>query len=442
MTCCQHNHDHEHEDFHAPAPPPTDPAARSLTDALRVSFRLLAVIMVFVVIAFAMTGVQSIEPQEQGIIKVFGRYVGVAKPGLVYNWPFPIGEIEIVPVREETITIDDFWMLELPDERAVELSARRVNQGGLRPGWDGMLITGDRNLLHVRLTCNYVIQEPLTVRMQAADLGELVRTAVCTAAIRAAATRTADGIWTAEQSEFVNDIRTEAQRQLRALLMIDDPSREGVTITKVFLARNSMSVPLAALETYNAAQQALTLKNQLISSAKGDAETTVNEAAGASYRALVGEPYEQLAQAEIELAQAGGNYDLIGQYNRARQAGEQVPAEALLDRIDEVLLSSATSGEASRLLAEARAEKTDKIEQARSRYQRYAELLSEFSKSPDFLIQRHWAEVREAILESPLVEKVYIPPSDQKAVFHVNRDPEITRQIERELLKSQPKANP
>jgi len=432
-NCPHHHHHHDDQESHPPAAAPMDPAAKSLTDALRVSFRLLGAIMVFVLIAFAFTGVQSVEPQERGIVKVFGRYVGVAQPGLAYNWPFPIGEIEIVPVREETMAIEDFWLHELPNQRTQELSERRAPRGGLRPGWDGMLISGDRNLLHVRLNVTYTVQDPMLVRLQVTNLEELIRTAVCNAAIRAASTRTADGILRTEKDAFLDDIEQVAEAGLRKLMGIEDPGVEGVAITDAFLAgQNALTVPLAALQAYNAEQQARTQKNQAISAAKGEAETIVNEAAGASYRALVGEPYEQFDAPTPE-----GDYDLIGQYNLARQTAREDEAGELLNRIEVVLLSTVTSGEASRIIAQARAEKTDRIEQARSRYQHFAELLGEFRKSPEFLIQRHWAGVREAILDSPEVEKIYIPPSDQTAVFRINRDPEITRQIERERLRTE-----
>ena len=93
----QHDHGpggHDHND--AVPSPGSDPGGKSLSDALRVSFGLLAVIMAFMIIGFLMTGLQSIESNEVGIVKVFGRVVRTAQPGLTYNWPFPIGEIEIV----------------------------------------------------------------------------------------------------------------------------------------------------------------------------------------------------------------------------------------------------------------------------------------------------------------------------------------------------------
>ena len=121
-----HPHHHpEHEVEHVPSE--TDPASRSLADALRVSFALLTFIMVVVALFYLGTGVATIEPHQAGIKKVFGKRVGpVAREGLAYTWPFPIGEIELVSIKEQKLSIDDFWLHETPEDKTKELSARRA----------------------------------------------------------------------------------------------------------------------------------------------------------------------------------------------------------------------------------------------------------------------------------------------------------------------------
>ncbi|MFW6062081.1 MAG: hypothetical protein ACOC93_04660, partial [Planctomycetota bacterium] len=157
MTCCNDHHDHEPD---LDAQQSQDPAGQSLANALRVSFRLLSVIMVLVVLAFFGTGVENVEEGQVGLKKVFGRVTGEVSPGLRLNWPFPIGEIELISTKQKTLAIDEFWMHETPEMASVtSLSekARKVREDGLRPGWDGALLTGDRNLYHVKLACSYQV---------------------------------------------------------------------------------------------------------------------------------------------------------------------------------------------------------------------------------------------------------------------------------------------
>jgi GMP synthase (glutamine-hydrolysing) len=57
---CDHGHHHSHERFE-----PTDPAQKSLADAMRVSFMILKVIMFLMLIAYLGTGIFIVEPQEK-----------------------------------------------------------------------------------------------------------------------------------------------------------------------------------------------------------------------------------------------------------------------------------------------------------------------------------------------------------------------------------------
>ncbi|HUS91148.1 MAG TPA: hypothetical protein VM695_04825 [Phycisphaerae bacterium] len=135
-----------------------DPASQHLAEALRTSFRLLAGVMVLGVLAFLAMGFRFVRPGEAALHRVFGRVVGVTSEGLAYNWPSPIGTIEKVNVGERTITLDEFWMNETKKDRLQpDLRKRDAPAGGLRPGWDGAALTGDRALLHMRLKCTYVI---------------------------------------------------------------------------------------------------------------------------------------------------------------------------------------------------------------------------------------------------------------------------------------------
>lgn len=451
----------DRDEFRSPsevATPEIDPAAQSLADALRVSFRLLGIIMIFVLVAFLLTGIESIEPQEQGIVKVFGRVVGTAEPGLAYNWPFPIGEIEIIKVQERTVIVDDFWMHETPQDRAKKDLLSRQSSGVLVPGKDGALLTGDRNLLHVKLACSYIIRESLAYkkgiaierwgekrekdRQDAQDdrrsdeeksFEEVLRAIICNVAIKAAARRTADSIQRDEQAEFLREIRDGTEAELRVLLGVDDSGWEGITIRKILMGNKT--VPLRALRAYGEAQSASTNKGKKIKAAKAEAVTILNAVAGPNYRLLVGDLY-----GPATAARASGKPDesiktgLIQQYNAARRSGDKVAAATLLGRIDKELLSSTTLGEASRILTEAQADKTSTIEQAKGRYRRFSQLLPEFKRSPEFFMQRLWVTAKEEILNSPLVEIIYLPRGQRKMVLEIRPDPRIQKGIKREQI--------
>ncbi len=420
----QHNTDPNEPHLPVITAPETDPAAKSLADALRVSFRLLGVIMIFVVIAFLMTGLETIEPQEKGIVKVFGKATRVAEPGLAYNWPFPIGEIEIVEVQEKSIEINDFWKAEARGERGKNLLDQKIR--GLDIERDGTLLTGDRNLLHVRLGCNYVIKDPLICAMRIGDVEQALRSVICNVAIKAAAVQTADGI-RRKEDEFHREVQQQAEVELAKLLGLAPTDPEAIAFT---VTMPQKSVPQMALQADQRAQRAKQGMDAAINSAKADAQATLHEAAGPRYALLVGERNE--IQGETDAPKGPG---LIYQYETTRRAGKAAEAAILLDQIDLALVSPETSGSAARIIAMAQADKINTVEQAKSRYRRFAELLPEYRKSPEFFLARHWAEAREEILSSPLVAKVYITPGKQKFVLRISPDPQMRKEIQQEEMK-------
>ncbi len=467
----------------------TDPAGEHLSAALRTSFRLLGAAMVLGVVAFLAVGFQFIQPGEVAIRTVFGRVVGVTPEGLAYNWPAPIGRIEKISIKEQTISVDDFWMNETPDEKAKDLRDRTAPPGGLRPGWDGALLTGDRNLLHMRLKCNYAItrtydlpwndpelaRHPVIVLMRGSpspsetveaarkrahaenadpvvqrfldkadparcladvvkssmfassvnpalyyrvnvlDGKRTVHSVLCAAAIRAAATRTADGLQRTQRGAFERDVMDVAQQQL-------DTLKSGILVRSVKVTDSTW--PLATLPDYDAAQSAVQQAETLKSQARSLAVTLLNSTAGIdAARILVGDSSSG--------AQADANTNLIGQYNDAVSRDDDQAAAALLEKIDNVLVSDATTGAARAFLSSAAAYRTDTIQAVKKRVTDFLQRLPAYEKNPSFAMNRWWDEAREEILSNPTAEKHYITESDQKIILRLNRDSEIIRQARR-----------
>ena len=445
---------HEHEPiFPAGSPASDDPAARSLADALRLSFRLLTAIMIFVVLAFLLTGLKTIEPNEVGIVTVFGRVVRTAQPGLTYNWPFPIGEIEEVLTSERKLIVENLWMHETERDKATPLAQRRSQGKGLRPGWDGAVLTGDRYLLHVKLGCSYRVADPVAFGKYAQDaytarypgakdaqiiqpVDETIRSAVCSAAVRAAATQTTDGLLGREQGSFTREVRKLAEAALRDMAT-------GLTIVRLELGASRW--PLEANAAYLAAQSASSNADRLKSEARSKAEEVLRKAAGENYEKLVGVPW-RIGEAGGQ--GAGGEQDtdrpnnLIGRYAAARDAGDSAQAERLLKQIDQVLLSATTGGEAAAMIAQARSYETNLVQSIQARVVEFEKLLPEYKQSPDFTIKRLWADARDEIFEAPSAEKwnLAMGRGKTKTIVVIGKDPDIVRKQTQEKLQADKEA--
>ncbi len=423
----------------AAAPEPKDAASRSLSDALRVSFRLLSVLMIFVLFGWLYTGVESVQPQEVGVVKVFGKVTDVHQQGLVLTWPYPIGEIVKVRTDRRQLVIDEFWMHETPEDKLKPLHERKPGGLGLRAGWDGALLTGDRNLLHVRLVCYYTITDATRYLATVTDLEETVRSAVCSGALRAAGTRTADSIklfGDLEQTgleKFTEEVRRFAQEQVNAVT----GGEEAVRI--VDLSIDNATWPLAARDAYVLASRANQEREKARNEAIAQAQRELLGTAGRAYVRLVGRPWDpRQHDGRVEGVEVKAN--LIGRYNAAREAGDQERARELLEQINATLVGGTAGGEVRKTLLEAESFSTGLIETVKSRAAKFREILAGFAEAPELMLARHWADVRDEILATPTIEKVFVSLSENgKTVIRLSRDPEVQKAAEEARMKQQGK---
>ncbi len=452
------NHTHSHHCAHGPVSDvpfdeeKMDPAQQQLAKALQSSFRLLSVIMVFVVIFFLLTGLSAIDSSEVGVISRFGEIVDVARPGLTYAWPFPVGGITKISTAEQHMQIRDFWLFETPAEAGTPLDQRNPQgEGGLRPGYDGALLTGDNILCHVLLDCTYAIrseQDPTRDSDHPAKLyvmnvddpkdpdrkrtKELIRSLVVTSAIRAAAVRTGDALRTG-QSAFSREVADDVQKSLDAI-------ESGIAFKIITIKR--FSWPLSVRRDYIEAQNALAGMEKERSAARGEANSILNGVAGRNYVKLVGDVAGVLRSATGKNADVKGqDYDLIGQYIKAWHANDKAKSDKLLVRINEVLTDSETTGRAGTIIAIARSESSQFTESVKSRAKAFAELLPKFEENPNLMLADRWGEVLQEILSSPTVELVLLSEGDRKIVLKTRRDRQISKRIDRERARKKESDN-
>ncbi len=434
----EHGHDHSGHDHHGhehgPEPldipgvnrPAEDTANKSLSDALHMSFRLLSVIMVFVLAALVLTGISQVQPTERGVRLLFGAIQGegrsrVLPEGLNWSWPEPIGKVEKIPVDQRKLEIKDFWFRVQGNMDIRKLSEIQTSGEGLKPGYDGALLTADRSLVHVLLTCQYRIAtgesgtdsiEIVDYLTNVAEPEELVRSVVCAAANHAAAIRTADVILN-NKDEFCSAIRQEAQKQLSRP---DSPS--GIQIQQIQM--EAATVPLAVIPSQNAVTSSQQEASTEVSKAKSDAVSWLNQTSGQNWKKLVGDP------------DSSADLGLLQQYAMLREKGDSAGAEALIGQIDTVLLDS--GGQVAQILNEAKASNETLRQRVAGKVKEFQGLAENYEKTPQLMLQRLWTEAKQQILTSKLIEKFYVTPGAQKTVIMINEDPEVLKAMAKEKL--------
>ena len=106
------------------------------------SGRGIVLVLLAALAAWMLMGFYRVNPDEQGVELLFGRYVKTTAPGLNYWFPSPIGEV-MTPRVTETRQISSNTI-----GRSVLASARR----DLDP--TSLMLTGDQNIIDL----NFIVQ--------------------------------------------------------------------------------------------------------------------------------------------------------------------------------------------------------------------------------------------------------------------------------------------
>ena len=374
--------------------------------------------------------------------RVFRRFEvmcdDVVTEGLAYGWPFMIGKVEVLDISQKEIEINDFWVFETPADRTKPLMERQVPDEGLRPGYDGALLTGDNGLYHVRFRCGYKIRSgtdqltegvhpAIQYKLNVSDAPEMIRSVICRAAIRAAAHRTVNGLHS-NRGDFTDEVTALAQEQL-------DELKSGMRIVNISVT--DASWPLQTLGDFAAADAARRRNRAVLKQARGQAGQILGAIASNTYKQLVGDPIDGKPKDPNDKEE----YDLIGQYARARTKGDggnNAESEAILLKIDQTLAK--TEGSARELIKAAATESSGFNAATQRRYKRFAELLPKYKENPEFMLTAEWTKVLSEIFSSPTVEIVVVGAGKQKINIQTKQNPDIAARIVREMAKI--KSNP
>ncbi|MBM3846000.1 MAG: hypothetical protein FJ405_06920 [Verrucomicrobia bacterium] len=203
----------------APDPMPADAGSRALASALASSFAILKVVMVLLVIAFLLSNLKIVGPEERGVILRFGRPVGegegvLLSPGAKLAWPYPIDEFQRVAIgRQLQASSTAGWYL---TTKPIDPQDQEEPEAMfLDPGRDGYAITADANIVHVRAILNYRITDPARYLFSFKNTPSLITNAINNAILHAAANSSVSNLFTTGLAEFRDNVSVRLQTLVR-----------------------------------------------------------------------------------------------------------------------------------------------------------------------------------------------------------------------------------
>ncbi|MFM9957172.1 MAG: SPFH domain-containing protein [Phycisphaerales bacterium] len=419
-------------------------ANKSLGDALKLTYRLLQVLMLVLLALFAFSGVRKIDQAERGVRTTLGKLdASDLEPGVHFSLPYPLGQIVQVSTAQNKLDLDESFYPFLSKDDRLRPPGELGMGGALRPGTDGSLITGDSNLAHARFGVAYHRDNPSAFVQSLADGAEssLVRAVVERAAVRVIAEISLDDILKRNSanlgtaggagsvgSEIEDRVRRTAQSAL-------DEMNSGLRIDSVSL--RDETPPLWTRQSYQAVQTAESKAATDRENAEKDRAKLLNEAAGAAYPLVLG---------------------LIDEYERQIDSADNAGAEKTLEVLQGLMDGSykggpitingqafepvKVEGRSAALISEAESYRSTVERSAQTRAAGFTAKREQFLANPRVFVTREWSEAMREFLNSPIVESQFIPGDTAKYVLRLSADPEIAKAMQAAEQRRKMEENP
>jgi membrane protease subunit HflK len=273
--------------------------------------RGLRLLLVLLACGWVLSGIYRVDPDQQGVVVRFGKWVDTTSPGLHYHWPWPVESVTLPSVTQiNQIQLANWYEGLSPDD-----NDPRQKQ----------MLTGDENIVETDCTVYWRIKDAGQFLFRVKDPETSLRVAA-ESALRDVIARTPI------QAAMSNRRQQVADATMALLQQWLDQERVGILVMQVQLQR--VDPPAAVIDAFNDVQRARAdqerarndaqaYSNDVIPKARGEADRILQEAN--AYKSQV----VNLAQGEAQRFDA-----VYGSYLKARD----VTAWRLyLESVDEVL---------------------------------------------------------------------------------------------------------
>lgn len=221
----------------------------------------------------------SIDPDEVGVIRRFGKYDRTTQPGLHWKLPFNIERLDKVKVRR--IFKEEFGFRTLQPDVRTQYSPREYPD-------ESLMLTGDLNVLDVTWIVQFKVKDPLKLLFNIKDPRQTVRDVSEVVMRQVIGDSAVTETLTTRRVEINNEMQTKLQEVL-------DSYDAGIHIETVKL--QDVNPPDAVKPSFNEVNEAKQEKervineawkayNKAIPTARGQAEKVIREAEGYALRRI------------------------------------------------------------------------------------------------------------------------------------------------------------
>ena len=272
------------------------------------------IILILVIALYLASGIFVVAPDEQGVIRRFGKFVRIESPGLNYHLPYPI-ETVVTPAVTRV--------------KRVEIGFRTINPGPparyQKFPAEALMLTGDENIVSAEAIIQYKIKDPVSYLFNIILPEETVKNAAEAALRQIIGERKIDEALTVGKYE----IQEETKKLLQDLL---DSYESGIFVVAVQL--QDVNPPKEVQDAFKDVASAKEDKSKYINEAQGYKNDLIPKARGEAVKMTKeaeGYKIERIRKAEGDVAKFNS---ILTEYKK----GEYITqARLYLETMEEIL---------------------------------------------------------------------------------------------------------
>jgi modulator of FtsH protease HflK len=285
---------------------------------------LLSALLVLLLVGYLLTGLVQVQPGERAVVRRFGRVLEHKPgPGLWIGLPWGMDRVECISV--DTV-------------RRVEVGFQPGTEDTGRETPPGQLLTGDHNLVNVRVVIAYNVRESQVEEyaLQRSRVDTLVGRATEAAVAEWVGGRAVDEVLLQGQVRLRDWLVAEVQRRI-------EPYGLGVEIQQASVAH--LLPPEQVKSAFDDVTRAQTDIQTTVNKAEQEAERVVREAQAERYRTLQLAAAYAREQQLVAQAEAKSFTDRLEQYRRLRQQNPDILRRIWLDEVSRLLARMKDGGQ-------------------------------------------------------------------------------------------------
>ncbi len=303
------------------------------------NFKAFKWILLVLVLIWLASGIFIVNPDEQGVVLRFGKYVRTVDAGPHYALPFPI----------ETV-----YRPKVTQVQRIEVGFRSIGnantfqQGQLRTvPEEAAMLTGDENIANVQFSVQYQIKNPLQYLFNIANPTNTIKSAAESAMREVIGNSKIDSALTDGKLE----IQQEATKLLQEIL---DRYESGIRVIAVQM--QDVNPPKEVIDAFKDVASAREDKSRIINEAEAYRSEIIPKARGRAAEILnQAEAYKATRTQEAK-GDANRFLAILAEYNKAKDVTKKrLYFEAMEDILskpgmEKIILPESTSGRALPLL--------------------------------------------------------------------------------------------